>query len=36
MTVKKNHSEKSFGPSQTNVEIEKIEKNLSIQNKDLG
>ena len=33
LIVKKNQSEKSFGPSKTNVEIE---KNLSIENKDYG
>ena len=33
MVVKKNQSEKSFGSSKTNVEIE---KNLSIENKDFG
>ena len=33
---KKEPIRESFGPRKTNVEIEKIEKNLSIENKDFG
>ena len=36
MIVKKNQSEESFGPSETNIEIKKIEKTFSTENKDFG